>query len=203
MRSFAWIRLADIAVFISSVREVDDPNVQPPGLFSKSIIVATPGRDIQLTAPSQDRHDLWMSALQFLLQKQNATSATDNFGRDATARQTGALSSGVDEQGRLLQPKSPMSMRSFSTDRRSLNSVTPKAQRSMSSMSHRPPSTVGKRTGTAAYEYMRRHEVPATIHGGHRFKGSYKGMPVADDFDLVTRDEGDEVSEALCDVTGC
>lgn len=52
------------AVFISSVRAIEDPNVQPPGLFNKSIIVATPGREIQFTAPNQERHDLWMQVSQ-------------------------------------------------------------------------------------------------------------------------------------------
>lgn len=49
-----------------------------------------------------------------------------------------------------------------------------------------------KRHGTPAYEFMRRHEVPATIHGGHRFKGAYKGAPIADDFDMVLRDDADD-----------
>ena len=49
------------SVLISSVRAIDDTNIQPLGLFSKSIIVATRGRDIQFTAPTKDRHDLWMS----------------------------------------------------------------------------------------------------------------------------------------------
>ena len=52
-------------MFISSVRAIEDSNVQPPGLFSKSIIVATPGREIQFTAPDQDRHELWMSVRRY------------------------------------------------------------------------------------------------------------------------------------------
>jgi hypothetical protein len=50
-----------ISVFISSVRAIDDVNIQPPGLYGKSIVVTTPGRDIQFTAPDKERHDLWMS----------------------------------------------------------------------------------------------------------------------------------------------
>ena len=49
------------SVLISSVRAIDDKNIQPPGLFSKSIIVATGGREIQFTAPTKDQHELWMS----------------------------------------------------------------------------------------------------------------------------------------------
>jgi hypothetical protein len=48
-------------VFISSVRVIDDPNVTPSGLYSKSIVISNAQREIQFTAPSKDRHDLWMS----------------------------------------------------------------------------------------------------------------------------------------------
>jgi hypothetical protein len=51
---------------------------------------------------------------------------------------------------------------------------------------------MSKRNGTAAHEYMRRHEVPAPLHGGHRYKGTYKGAPIVDDFDVVMRDDGDD-----------
>jgi hypothetical protein len=58
-----------MVVFISSVRSIDDDNIQPPGLFRKSIVVSTPGRDIQFTAPDQERHDLWMSVCIYLCDK--------------------------------------------------------------------------------------------------------------------------------------
>lgn len=48
-------------MFISSIKVIDDSNPLPPGLHNKSIIVATPGREIQFTAPNKDRHDLWVS----------------------------------------------------------------------------------------------------------------------------------------------
>lgn len=88
----------------------------------------------------------------------------------------------------------PSVYRSFGDDQ-SLN--TPRANRPQSSLSARPPSTIGKRSGTAAYEYIRRHEVPTPFHGGHRFKGAYKGAPVAEDFDLVLPDEGDEHDDSF------
>ena len=96
-------------------------------------------------------------------------------------------------------PRSPMSVRSFNSSQRDL--TTPKAShiRPASALSARHEnamrkngSTMGKRKGTAAYDYMQRHGAPATIHGGHRFKGSYKGQPFADDFDVVMRDDGDD-----------
>jgi hypothetical protein len=80
---------------------------------------------------------------------------------------------------------------------RTMDSSTPKAfpPRSQSALSVRSPSTLSKRQGTVAHEFYRRHEVPHTIHGGHRYKGTYKGAPIAgdpDDFDLVMRDDGDD-----------
>ncbi len=88
-------------------------------------------------------------------------------------------------------------MRSLTMSHRSMDISTPQAHppRSQSSLSVRPPSISAKRHGTAAHEWLRRHEVPQTIHGGHRYKGTYKGAPIAadsDDFDLVVRDDGDD-----------
>jgi hypothetical protein len=66
-------------------------------------------------------------------------------------------------------------------------------------MSHRPPSTLGKRSGTAAYDYWERytarHAVPETYRGGHRFRGDYKATG-ADEFDVVDPQEGDDQDEA-------
>ena len=94
-------------------------------------------------------------------------------------------------------PQSPISMHSLTMSHRSNDSSTPKAYppRSQSALSVHAPSTLGKRQGTAAHEFYRRHEVPQTIHGGHRYKGTYKGAPIAvdsDDFDLVMRNDGND-----------
>lgn len=64
---------------------------------------------------------------------------------------------------------------------------------------------MSKRPGTVAYDYIRRHEVPETLRGGHRFKGTYKGAPIADDFDLVDPDEAEDADasfEGLDNVRG-
>lgn len=104
--------------------------------------------------------------------------------------------------------KSPMSLRSFSSERHSLSNITPKANRSHSTMSHYPrsASTMGKRAGTAAHEYMRRHELPQSFHGGHRYKGPYKGARIVDDeFDVVSREDGEDMDisfEGLENVRG-
>ena len=88
----------------------------------------------------------------------------------------------------------------------SINDTTPKANRASSI--RRPPSTIGtagKRGGTVAHEYMRRHdrhEAPTPLHGGHRFMGAYKrefsgSNGGRDDFDLVSRDDGDDLDASF------
>lgn len=89
-------------------------------------------------------------------------------------------------------PRSPMSLRSFNSSQRDL--TTPKASyiRPASALSVRHGTAMSKRRGTPAFEYLNRHEVPATIHGGHRFKGTYRGAPIVDDFDMVLRDDAED-----------
>lgn len=47
------------SVFIEGVRQVIDPNPFPPGLHQGSIIVKTPNREMKITAPTRERHDMW------------------------------------------------------------------------------------------------------------------------------------------------
>lgn len=173
-----------------------------------------------------------------MLQQQNGVSPTGAVAQSTVMNTSSSTRSGlvaandVDEQGRLApptphasgstMPRSPMSLRSFNTDF-STNSVTPKPIRSQSALSSRPPSTLGKRSGTAAYAYLdqqsvrltSRQNVPEPFHGGHRFKGSYKGASVASPrsfdtqnarefgFAIVDRDEGmDDSFEGLDNVRG-
>ena len=172
-------------------------------------------------------------ALQFLLQQQHGVSPTGAVAQ-STINTTSSINSNigdttvmpdpkvVDGQGRLTIPREPMlpssprSMRSFNSGM----SATPRPSRPQSSLSarHRPPSTIGKRSGTAAFAYLdaharesARHVAPATIRGGHRFKGSYKGAPgepmsPARSFALVGHDEegeeGDDPFEGMDNVRG-
>ncbi|OQO10987.1 hypothetical protein B0A48_05242 [Cryoendolithus antarcticus] len=52
---------------VEGVRVVSDENVNPPGLWGKSIVVVTPGREIVFTAPTGARHETWFNALSYLL----------------------------------------------------------------------------------------------------------------------------------------
>jgi hypothetical protein len=51
----------DKIVLIESVRTIDDKNVAPSGLASHSLVIQTPNREMKITAPSKERHELWFS----------------------------------------------------------------------------------------------------------------------------------------------
>ena len=55
------------SVAIEAVRVVTDDNPNPPGLHRKSIIIVTPGRSVQFTAQTSQRHETWFNALSYLL----------------------------------------------------------------------------------------------------------------------------------------
>ncbi|KAJ3534358.1 hypothetical protein NMY22_g6961 [Coprinellus aureogranulatus] len=46
---------------IEGTRSVLDPNPRPPGLHHYSIIISTSNRDLKVTAPSKQRHDIWVT----------------------------------------------------------------------------------------------------------------------------------------------
>ena len=51
--------------YIEGVRSVLDPNPLPPGLHQYSVVVSTPFREMKFTAPTKERHDIWLN-VQFL-----------------------------------------------------------------------------------------------------------------------------------------
>lgn len=55
------------SVAIEAVRVVSDDNPMPPGLHRKSLVVVTPGRIVQFTAATSQRHTTWFNALSYLL----------------------------------------------------------------------------------------------------------------------------------------
>ncbi|KAK0555436.1 hypothetical protein OC846_001695 [Tilletia horrida] len=69
---------------IEDIRVVEDTNPNPPGLFHMSIIVKTAAREMKLTAPNKERHDVWLAALGYLVNRGmpggDATSMGDGGG---------------------------------------------------------------------------------------------------------------------------
>jgi hypothetical protein len=47
--------------YIKSVRSILDPNPMPPGLYQYSIIVSTPNNEMKFTAPTKERHHIWLN----------------------------------------------------------------------------------------------------------------------------------------------
>lgn len=47
--------------YIEAVRSVLDPNPLPPGLYQYSVVVSTPHREMKITAPTKERHDIWLN----------------------------------------------------------------------------------------------------------------------------------------------
>jgi hypothetical protein len=49
------------SAYIDGVRSVLDPNPMPPGLYQYSVVVSTPQREMKFTAPTKERHDIWLN----------------------------------------------------------------------------------------------------------------------------------------------
>lgn len=63
--------LCFFAAFIEGVRSVLDPNPMPPGLYQYSVVVSTPQREMKITAPTKERHDIWLNVSQVCTRPRN------------------------------------------------------------------------------------------------------------------------------------
>lgn len=74
---FKLTKLSCAAVQISNVIDVADHNPPPKGcpdrLCPRSILVLTPNRALKFTAPTLERHHVWLTALSFLSHAPNGT----------------------------------------------------------------------------------------------------------------------------------
>lgn len=139
------------SAYIDGVRSVLDPNPMPPGLYQYSVIVSTPQREMKFTAPTKERHDIWLNALQYLLSRPTGMSMTSPG--DATVVPQSPMDFTEDER-RHPTASSPKSQRSVrSTRGADAWNTTPRVQRSRSQLSAK--GSIGKRSGTPAAEYLR------------------------------------------------
>ena len=44
-----------------------DPNPMPPGIYQYSVVVSTPQREMKITAPTKERHDIWLNVTHSIL----------------------------------------------------------------------------------------------------------------------------------------
>ncbi|KAH9177580.1 hypothetical protein EDB89DRAFT_2218243 [Lactarius sanguifluus] len=154
------------SAYIEGVRSVLDPNPLPPGLHQYSVVVSTPFREMKFTAPTKERHDIWLNALQYLLTRPGGMSAIN--GLDGTNQGPGPSTfSPVARHAELpaehsqhehRNPQLLASPKSFRSGR-SLHAsgdtwgTTSRGQHSTSQLSI--GGSIGKRSGTPAAEYLR------------------------------------------------
>ena len=60
---------------IEEVEVVDDPNPSPPGLYHESILIRTANREMKITAPNRERHEIWLSALGYLVSRDGQSAS--------------------------------------------------------------------------------------------------------------------------------
>jgi hypothetical protein len=65
------------SVPIEAVRVVTDDNPMPPGLHRKSLVIISPGRTVQFTCTTGQRHETWFNALSYLSLRTNDEGQTD------------------------------------------------------------------------------------------------------------------------------
>ncbi|KAF5379179.1 hypothetical protein D9615_005980 [Tricholomella constricta] len=141
------------SAYIDGVRSVLDPNPMPPGLHQYSVIVSTPQREMKFTAPTKERHDIWLNALQYLLSRPAGMSITSP-GNATVVPRSPISQEFTDDERRPRQASSPQSQRSArSVQAADTWNTTPRGQRSRSQLSTR--GSIGKRSGTPAAEYLR------------------------------------------------
>ncbi|KAJ7634633.1 hypothetical protein FB45DRAFT_909405 [Roridomyces roridus] len=188
------------SAYIDGVRSVLDPNPMPPGLYQYSVVVSTPQREMKITAPTKERHDIWLNALKYLLARPNG----------ATLPSPGNLPvppspmSDTDDERRPANAvnASPQSQRSArSVQRGETWNTTPRGQRSRSQLS--VGGSLGKRSGTPAIEYLRWNG-PESPYSPSK---SFVDVPANDEEDLDFELHGDSLDdngfEGLENVRAC
>ncbi|KAG8756574.1 hypothetical protein FRC14_002931 [Serendipita sp. 396] len=150
------------SAYIESVKSVMDPNPMPPGLHQYSVIVTTANREMKFTAPTKERHDIWFNALNYLLSRpspnQPALNTVDT--QPPSNLQQQMTQPNEEVQRMQYSPRSQRSGQSAVTVD-SYSAVQPRPPRSISRMSN-PYGSVSKRGGTAAAEFMRWNDAPAS-----------------------------------------
>jgi hypothetical protein len=156
---------------IEGVRVVEDTNPSPAGLYHLSIVVKTPQRDVKITAPDRERHEMWLTAFDFLISKRNSASA------GAATAAVGAQSGSADfDPDRTISPRKAghdrtrtdgtIGSKRFLSPARSMASLAPGRKRDSAPATESTPrrrgasigassTLTGKRRDTAAHEYLK------------------------------------------------
>ncbi|CCL98238.1 uncharacterized protein FIBRA_00232 [Fibroporia radiculosa] len=195
------------SAYVEGVRSVLDPNPMPPGIYQYSVVVSTPQREMKFTAPTKERHDIWINALKYLLTRPGAVPTTSPGGPPVAPLSPMSINRDLPDEENNGQHliASPQSQRSARTTRTALSveswNVTPRGQRSHSQISL--GGSVGKRSGTPAAEYLRWMEHD-NLHSPTK---EYEHIPAHDEGDLDFELHDDTMSdggfEGLENVRAC
>ncbi|RDB29713.1 Nuclear migration protein NUM1, partial [Hypsizygus marmoreus] len=188
------------SAYIDSVRSVLDPNPMPPGLYQYSVVVSTPQREMKITAPTKERHDIWLNALKYLLSRpsgMNVASPANTQGIPPSP----ASQDFTDEERRPPIGSSPQSQRSGrSVQNTDTWNTTPRGQRSRSQLSFR---SIGKRSGTPAAEYLRWNGPESPLSPSKSFVDVLQHDEEDLDFELHGNSMSDDGYEGLENVRAC
>ncbi|CAG7850038.1 Anucleate primary sterigmata protein A [Serendipita indica DSM 11827] len=188
------------SAYIESVKSVMDPNPMPPGLHQYSVVVTTANREMKFTAPTKERHDIWFNALSYLIARPSANtpsqpsqSATRVALSPTSANQRQASQTNEEPRRMEYSPRSQKSGHSAVT----IDTYnTPRAPRSVSRMSN-PYGSVGKRSGTAAAEFMRwNSDAPAS-------PSRMEDNTHAQDSEFQLHDDPEDAYDGLENVRAC
>lgn len=190
------------SAYIEGIRAVLDPNPMPPGLYQYSIVISTSHREMKITAPTKERHEIWLNALKYLLSRPNPTLGAPGEAPGLSSPMSHAAEFTDDDH---RQPdSSPQSQRSGrSSHNGGAFSTTPKGKRSRSQLSVR--GSVGKRSGTPAAEYLRwaAPESPYSPTRSFEHVGGNNQEDAELDFELHGESKSDEGYEGLENVRAC
>ncbi|KAF9237380.1 coiled-coil protein [Melanogaster broomeanus] len=173
------------SAYIEGVRAVLDPNPMPPGLYQYSVVISTAQREMKITAPTKERHDIWLNALKYLLARPNP-AGNGEF---------------TDDDHRQLVDSSPQSQRSGRSSHSGAFNTTPRGKRSRSQM-----GSIGKRSGTPAAEYLRWAAPESPYSPSRSFEQVLASNGQDDDeleFELHGGSQSDDGFEGLENVRAC
>ncbi|KZT62434.1 hypothetical protein CALCODRAFT_505507 [Calocera cornea HHB12733] len=202
------------SVYIESVRTEEDHNPKPPGLHQESIVVSTSTKELKFTAPTKERHEIWINALRYLIARPQDVPVTSAEPGNDTSITAGPINSTPIKSSTLASPRSTRSYRSLSNNA-GVNehgwnitpNVTPRAKRSHSQLS---TGSASKRPGTPAAEYLRLSEspqkpgTPFVVNPEVYHDHDYEDLNDVDEtFEMADEGNADEGYEGLENVRAC
>ena len=197
----------------------------PPGLYQYSVVISTAQREMKITAPTKERHDIWLNvgylclgyahdsflmgfqALKYLLARPNPAAVLSPNRNENGLAPTSPMSRSAeftDDDHRHLVDSSPQSQRSERSSHNGAFSTTPRGKRSRSQLSVR--GSVSKRTGTPAAEYLRWAAPESPYSPTRSFEHVPSGKAQVDEeleFELHGESQSDDGFEGLENVRAC